>query len=807
MTDRVLSVDVLRRACDPTSLPFDTTASLAPLEDGLGQDRARRAIELGLQIQGNEYHVFAMGQPRAGKRHTALAVVEPHAAKRPTAEDLCYVNRFDRPREPRVLRLPAGRGRELRVAVEQLVDELRQAIPAVLDGDALRHRGEAIELEMKARNERDLAQIRAEAEARHVAIIGRPHGFTLAPMKDGEPLTEEQFGLLPEEEQQEYAEGARETSAAMRAFVAEIPRREREMRRRVKVVADELVSAVVLAHVADLRTVFADLPDVVEHLDALARHIAENASEWLPSGPGGGPGGMMSVPDFGDGRDPLLRRYGVHVLVDRTGESGAPVVYEPNPSYDNLVGAMDHVPVLGAMVTDLHLVKAGALHRANGGYLIVDARALLMQPYAWEALKRALKTRRVTLEPVGRMLGLLSGAALTPEPLALEVKVILLGDRRLYHLLTELDPDFPGLFRIAADFEDTIARTPENELAFARFLARLLREQDLPAFDRQAIAVFIEHASRLAEDAGELSVNAGDLAGLMREACHFARTAGADVVTGSHVEAAIQAADDRGSRVRTRIHEQIAKGSLLVATSGARVGQVNGLVVARMGTSSFGWPSRITARARMGDGRVVDIEKEVDLGGPIHSKGVLILSGFLTGRYTPTTPLSLRASLVLEQSYGMVEGDSASLAELYALLSAIADVPISQSFALTGSVNQHGDVQPIGGVNDKIEGYFDVCKERGLTGEHGVLIPAANVRNLSLRKDILEAVAAGRFKVVALERVDDGVPYLFGRPAGERDEATGLFPEGSLNRAVEDRLLAFHQKRIEAGKAASDKGA
>jgi lon-related putative ATP-dependent protease len=786
-----VSAEALRRVCDPTSLPFHTTADLAPMARRLGQDRACRAIELGLEMQGEAYHIFAMGEPRAGKRHGALAIVEPFASKRPAARDLCYVNRFDRPREPALLHLPAGRGRVLHAALERLVEDLRVAVPSVLDGEALRERTEAIEAEFKALDEHDLEAIRVAAEARHVAVVGRPHGFTLAPLREGELLSEERFTELPEDEQAIFAEGALETSKAMRAFVAESARRDREARRRIKAAAHELVAAVVAQHVSEIRELFRDLPAVLMHLDALERHVVDNAGDWIPGA--SQPNPMMQLPDGADGRDPLVRRYGVHVLVDRSGETSAPVVYEPHPTYENLVGAMEHVPVFGALVTDLHLIKPGALHRAHGGYLLLEARALLSQPYAWEALKRALMTRKVQIEPLARMLGVLSGAALMPEPLALDVKVVLLGERPLYHLLSEADPDFRGLFRIVADFEDSIPRSAQSEVEFARFIGGLLRDERLLPFDRTAVAAFIEHATRISGRGDELSVNAGDLASLLREACHFA--AGADTVSAAHVEAAIDAADDRTGRAYERIQDDIRRGTLLVATEGERVGQINGLTVARMGDVTFGWPSRITARARMGDGRVVDIEKEVDLGGPIHSKGVLILSGFLAGRFVPSSALSIRASIVLEQSYGQVEGDSASLAELYALLSAISEQPIRQHLALTGSINQHGDVQPIGGVNEKIEGFFAICRERGLTGDQGVIIPRANLRHLALRKDVITAVREGRFHIHALEHADDGVPLLFGCAAGERDRATHRFPHDTLNRAVEDRLLLFEARR------------
>ena len=798
MTDRALAPETVRRICDPSSFDFETTETLDPLDERLGQERAKKAIELALAIRTDGYNVFAMGPTRAGKRHAVSAMIEAEAAKMPVAEDVCYVNRFDKPREPRVLRMPAGRAKLLREALAHLVDDLRVAIPQVIEGDEFRKRREAIESEVKEKNEAEFNGIRERAEAQHVGIVGTPQGFSLAPVANGELLSEEQFNALPEPVRKSFTEAAQQTEKAMRAFLSEVPRREKDARRRIKAAANELVAGVVAHLVEDVREDFQDIPAVIEHLKALEKHVAENPSDWIETS--GGPSIMTGALEAGAIKEnPLLRRYGVHVLVDRSGEKGAPVVYEAHPTYENLIGSMDHVPVLGALLTDIHLIKAGALHKANGGYLLVDARALLMQPYAWEALKRAMKTRTVMIEPLARMLGVLGGVALAPEPISLDVKIVLIGERQLFYLLSEYDPDFPGLFRIVADFEDHIDRNHENEVLLARFLAKIGKECSLLAIDRTGVARMVEHASRLAEDSEKLTVHADDLRGVLREADLYARRAGAKTIGLEHVKAAVDAADDRMARVRETIQEEIEKGTLLVTTTGKRVGQINGLTVAKLGDHSFGWPTRITATARMGDGRVIDIEKEVELGGPIHSKGVLILSGFLSGRYSPTTPLSLRASIVLEQSYGRVEGDSASLAELCALLSAIAELPIEQCFAMTGSVNQHGDVQPIGGVNDKIEGYFDVCKTRGLTGQEGVLIPSTNVKNLALRDDIVAAVREGRFRVIPITRVDDAIEVLFGMPAGERGP-DGRFAEGSLNRAVEDRLVGFHEKRLEAAR-------
>jgi lon-related putative ATP-dependent protease len=491
---------------------------------------------------------------------------------------------------------------------------------------------------------------------------------------------------------------------------------------------------------------------------------------------------------------PLFRRYQVNVLVDHGQSQGAPVVYESNPTYDNLTGRIEHMAQMGALVTDFNLIKAGALHRANGGYLILDARQVLLQPYAWDGLKRAIRAREMRIEPLGQALSLISTLSLAPQPVPLDVKVVLIGERLLYYMLYQLDPDFGELFKVEADFNEEMPRTPENNRLYARLIVTIARREQLRPFDRGAIARVIEHSARLSGDAEKLSVHLLSISDLLREADYWASVAGNGAVTAGDVQRAIDAQIHRADRLQEQVQDQIRRGTILIDTTGARVGQVNGLSVVGLGHYAFGQPSRITARVRMGEGKVVDIEREVELGGPIHSKGVFILSSFLGARYAAERPLSLSASLVFEQSYGSVEGDSASMAELCALLSALAQVPVKQAWAMTGSVNQHGEAQPIGGVNEKIEGFFDVCRARGLTGEQGVIIPASNVQHLMLRHDVVEAVQAGQFHVYPMRTVDDAIELLTGVPAGERD-AEGNFPEGGINQRVEARLIELAEKQ------------
>jgi lon-related putative ATP-dependent protease len=519
----------------------------------------------------------------------------------------------------------------------------------------------------------------------------------------------------------------------------------------------------------------------------------------------------------GAGDGSVLKRYRVNVLVDHSASTGAPVVYEDHPTYQNLVGRVEHVSHLGALVTDFTLVQAGALHRANGGSLVLDARDVLLQPFAWEGLKRAIRSREVRIESLGQALSLISTVSLEPEPIPLDLKVALVGDRLLYYLLCEYDPDFLELFKVQADFEEEIDRSHETDMLYARLIGTLARKEGLRPLDRGAVARVIEQAARIAGDAEKVSTHMRSVSDLIREADHWAGNTGKDRLTADDVQRAIDGRIRRAGRLRERVQEQIRRGSILIDTEGVHAAQVNGLSVMQLGELAFGFPTRITARVRLGRGDVVDIEREVELGGPIHSKGVLILAGFLGGRFAADRPLTLHASLVFEQSYSGVEGDSASLAELCALLSALSGLPIRQGIAITGSVNQLGAVQPIGGVNEKIEGFFDVCAARGLSGEQGVVIPAENRKNLMLRRDVVAAVEAGRFHVHAVESADEAIELLTGREAGELGEAGepgedgepgegGAYPPDSVNGLVEARLIALAERAREYGQQGEGAG-
>ncbi|MDE2335183.1 MAG: AAA family ATPase [Rhodospirillales bacterium] len=795
-----LAPQQLYRKADLDGLAFTTTAELAPLARLSNQPRAHEAIDFGTGIDRRGFNIFVVSSSGARAQQAVKALLDEAASTRKPPQDWIYVNNFATPHRPVALALPAGRAPVFQKAVHDLIDDLRLSLPALFESEDYQKRRRAIEQEVQAKNERAFNALNEKAAARSIAILRTPMGFGMAPVHDGKVVPPDQFNAWPEAQQQATREAIGELEKELEETLRVLPRREKEQRDAVRALDRDTAGQAADQLFAQLRSQFADLPALLTHIDAIRTDLLENLP-LLISAEAAEPGAMqaamrMSGP-FG--------RYEVNVVVTQGEHSpGAPVVEEPHPTLANLVGRIEYAQIQGALVTDFRLIKAGALHRANGGTLLLDVRNLLTEPFSWPALKRALRRREITIEDAGRFMGLNMTVSLEPDPIPLELKVVLFGNRMLYHLLTTLDPDFGQDFKVLADFDDDADRSPPNEAMLAHVIADLAAREKLLPLDRGGVARVVEHASRLADDANKLSLQVEGLHDLLAEAGHIAASAGREVIGRDDVEAAIAQRIRRLSRLRERSQEMVLRDIALIETSGARVGQINGLAVMSFADYAFGHPSRISCRVRPGGGKIVDIEREVELGGKLHSKGVLILSGFLAGRYALDTPMSLYASLVFEQSYGGVDGDSASSAELYALLSAISGFALRQDFAVTGSVNQLGTVQAIGGVNEKIEGFFDICAARGLSGTQGVLIPASNVQHLMLRPDIVAACAAGRFAIHAVSSIDEGIALLTGRQAGERG-ADGLYPEGSVNRAVEDRLLHFAALRKEAaGKDGSE---
>ena len=789
-----LTTNRLRRRCEVDNLRFEHTGELTPIDGFLGQDRAITALRFGVEIEHDSYHLFALGPSGLGKHDVVQRLLAERASQRETPSDWCYVHNFDEPHRPNAIALPVGRGLVLQHALDQFIDELQSALPAAFEGDDYRTRRQAIEDAAQRRQEEAFEKLQAEAKAKDVALVRTPVGMALAPLRGEEVLKPDEFKQLSEDEQTRIKTDIEGLQVKLEALMRQMPQWEREARNDVRELNREVTTFAVKHLIDEIRSAFKDLPDVQAHLDAIERHLIDTTDHGGEGKPHMimGPAGPMQI-EAGD----RYRHYRVNLLIDRSRDQGAPIVYEDHPSHQNLLGRIEHLSHFGTLSTDFSLIKPGALHRANGGYLILDARRVLMQPFAWEELKRALRARQIRIESLAQSLSLISTVTLEPEPIPLDVKVVLIGDRMLYYLLCALDPDFGELFKVPVDFSEDVDWSDGNTLLLARMLGTMAKESKLRPLHRGAVARVIEHASRLADDTVKLSVHERTLRDLLREADVFARRNEHATIGREDVEAALDAQIFRADRTRERTLEHIRRGTIMIDTQGAAVGQINGLVVSTIGGFAFGRPMRITASTRLGRGQVVDIEREVEFGGPIHAKGVLILQGFLGARFAADLPLTLHASLVFEQSYGPVEGDSASAAELYALLSALACLPIKQSFAVTGSVNQMGQIQPIGGVNEKIEGFFDACRQSGLTGEQGVIIPSTNVDNLMLRQDVIDAVDRGQFHVYAVETIDQGMELLTGETAGIRS-ANGLFPEGTINRQVSDRLaeLAEAAKRF-----------
>lgn len=835
----------LYHPCNLSGLDFVDTSELEPLPPGLGQERALEAIDLGINLPHRGYNLYLMGSAGLGKHALIEGVLAQRRRESPAPDDWCYVADFNNPQRPNALRLPPGRGRHLRADLRQLVEDLLNAVPAAFQGEDYSHRAEEIQKEFKAREEEAASAIGRKAKDKSIALIHTPTGYTLAPVREGHIMAPDDFNALPEEEREQIGEVIEELREDLQQTLSQVPLWQKEMRGRFKVLNQETMERTVSTLMAQLAADYADLPAIQDYLAAVRKDMIENGELFRQ---GESEDSHTPNPD-----DPPFTRYRVNLLVDNAELHGAPVIHEDNPSYLNLIGRIEHIARMGTLSTDFTLIKAGALHRANGGYLILDALRLLTNPFAWDCLKRVLRAGEIRIESLERVLSLAGTTSLEPEPIPLEVKVILVGERLLYYLLDAYDPDFAQLFKIAADFAEDLPRQlnqvnngglavisgrmhqahhwepedqplipntegPEGEdrtkrgglLApethqsqdplYARLIATLQHQERLLPLSRDAVGRVIEQAARRAADGERLSIHLGGVLDLLREADHLARRERLERIDTCQIEGAIAARRRRLGQMRERIQEEILRGTLFIDTQGVQLGQVNGLSVMALGDQAFGTPTRISATARLGHGEVVDIQREVEQAGPIHSKGVLILSAYLGRRYARFQPLCLSASLVFEQTYGPVEGDSASVAELCALLSAIGDIPLKQALAITGSVNQHGEVQAIGGVNEKIEGFFDICQARGLTGTEGVIIPHANRKHLMLNQEVREAVARGDFQIHAIAHVDQALELLTGLPAGQPDK-DGLYPPASINGQIQERLATFFAVRQQINQA------
>ncbi len=779
--------DALRRGPDAAVPDFEHSGQLEAGNSHLGQDRAVDALRFGIGMDRDGYNVFVLGPPGSHRHGLSMELARECAGREEAPDDWCYVHNFTDPERPRALSFPAGQGAGFRNDMRDLIREVQLAIPAAFEGDDYRNQLKAVEAETQKEVEGGWKQLERRAREEGIGLLQTPTGYVLAPTRDGKVLDDTEFEKLPAEKQREIRASIERLHETVQQHIERLPQLRKQFRERVRALNRDVTEHAVGLLLFELKRKYSGFGDAVRYLGEVQQDLIENADDFRESEP-------SPLPFLAKDKSQLFGRYEVNLFVSNRPEDAAPVVYETNPSYQNVIGKVEHRAVMGALTTDFRLVRAGALHRAHGGYLILDMHRVLVRPFVWEALKQSLFAKRVRIESPGEIYGFVSTTTLQPESIPLDVKVILVGERWLYYLLSDHDPEFRELFRVAADLDDDLERSAANVEQYVRLVADRIRDRELAPFSRDAVQRVIEQRARSAEDSERLSTHMRSLDDLLTQSDYWARQRGAEVVTRDDVSRAVDETRRRLDRTQKRIADAIARDVLLIDTDGERVGQVNGLSVIELAGVRFGHPVRITATTRIGSGEVVDIEREVELGGAIHSKGMMILSSALAARYAPDTPLSLNGSVVFEQSYGGVEGDSASVAEFCALVSSLSGVPIRQNLAVTGSVNQHGRVQVVGGINEKIEGFYDVCKVRALDGSQGVVIPADNVKHLVLREDVIDAVTGGRFAVFAVTDVDEAVTLLTGVEAGIRD-ADGNFPEGTVNHGVEEQLIAYAEAR------------
>ena len=796
VADHELASEQLRKRSDPEQFSFETTADISPLEEIIGQERAVRAIRFGLDIQSPGYNVFVAGLSGTGKGSIVRRFLTKLSADEPVPDDVVYVHNFEDPDSPRALFLPAGKGHRLRDASAELIEDLHEQVPKAFEGKDYEEQRRRTAESHQERKQELLDQLEGLARERGFELKSTPMGFRTVPILDGKALTQEEYEALKEEPRSELDEQMERLEKEVREVMAEVKAVDQTMKEQLRDLNQQVAMNVLGTLMVDLKRTYAEYPSVSEYLQEVQKDIVDNIEHFRETEEQPMPIPGLRLPRH----EPDFSRYKVNVVVDNSHTEGAPVVFETNPTFTNLVGRIERRAQFGALLTDFTMIRAGSLAKANGGYLVLNVEDMLRNPHVYEALKRAIRDREIRIEDLSERYGLFATQTLNPEPIPLKTKVILLGNPMWYQLLFAYDEDFAKIFKVKADFDHQTDREEHRIMQMAAFVARFVEEEGLRHMDRTAFAALIEQASRMVEDQEKLSLRFSELTDLMRESAYWAEQDDVEFVSASHVERAVEEQEFRAGLVKDRVQELIRRNVLLVDTDGEVVGQVNGLAVHMMGHYAFGRPSRITANVYLGRAGVVNIERRAGLSHSTHDKGVLILSGFLGERFAQERPMSMSAAITFEQSYGEIAGDSASSTELYCLLSALSGVPIKQGIAVTGSVNQKGEVQAIGGVNHKIEGFFDVCKQRGLNGEQGVMIPASNVQHLMLRLDVVEAVANGDFHVWAVSHVDEGIEVLTGVPAGAPKEGGG-WEGGSINELVDDRLEELGTRLRDWGKA------
>ena len=785
---RKLAATDVRWTCDPKDLSFETTADLKAPDALIGQARAERSLEFGVDIQRKGFNIYAAGSPGTGRVSMIVERLQHEASDRPAPDDWCYAYNFDDQHRPKALRLPAGKAPVFGAQMDELVETLRQDMPQAFETEQYRNQRDHITRRIEENRRERFRVIEQQAAEAGFGLVQSPAGLSVAPVAEGQPLSADALNAMSPKDREVLQRTGKVLEDELEQTMRALRALQKDARRSLTDLSRDVARSVARPLLDDLREEYVGVVDVLSHFDAVEAHVTTKHMSFLE------PDKVNAPPEQKPGSmgDPFVE-YRINVLVTHQPSVGAPLVREGHPVHLNLFGHVEARSESGVMVTDHTMIKPGALHRANGGYLVLEAEELLQASVSYQALKRALRDQLIRMDGAARELGRPSVARLDPDPIELDVKVALVGGPDTYAMLYDFDPDFGELFKVLAEFETEISRDDDNIIRYAQFIAARCSAEGLLPFDRAAVARVLEEAVRLAQDRSKLSTRFGDISDIVREAEYWARRRGGDLVTEEDVRTSVYERSRRSDLMEVKIRERVSDGTVMIDVQGSEVGQVNGLSVLAIGGHEFGQASRITARVFSGRDGVISIDREVKLSGPIHDKGAMILAGFMNGTFGASGPLAMSATIVFEQMYGGVDGDSASLAELLVLLSALADYPLSQAIAVTGSVNQHGEVQAVGGVTHKIEGFYDLCATDGLTGAQGALIPASNVRHLTLRWDVAQAIAEGRFHVYAATTVAGAAELLMGRPAGVVD-TTGRFPRSTVFGETQVRLAQFARR-------------
>lgn len=796
-----IKYNMLSNECKPSFFNFKDTSQIESLEGIIGQDRAVKAMQFGLNVKVRGYNIYMSGMSGTGKTSYAQKYIKKIAIKKKVPCDWCYVYNFDKPNQPMAVNLPAGTGKLFQKDMDDFIKILKLEISKVFDSEDYEKEKAEIIKEFQEKKAELVQQLSEDAGKHGFKVKTTSAGIYFMPVIEGKTLSEQEYSDLDEAVKHEINEKSNAVQIETLDIIRNIKNIEKEAEEKVAVWENKIALFAVGMHINDLKEKYSDFEKITTYLSRVQDDILENLSDFREDEP---VDEQQYIIPFVKSTESPAEKYKVNLLVDNSALEGVPVIVDFNPTYYNLLGKLEYENEFGTMTTDLTMIKGGLLHQANGGYLILQAKDVINNVQSWEALKRVLKTKKINIGNMKEQSGLVAVSSLKPEPIPVEVKVILVGSEGLYQALYEYDEDFGKLFKIKVDFDDEMERNQDNTMKLAQFISSFCRRENMPHFDRSGVAKVVEYSSRLIESQNKLSTRFNDIADILCESCAWAEIDEKKLVTAEHVKKAIEEKNQRSNKYDKKLLEMLEEGTIMIDTQGEVIGQINGLSILDMGDYVFGKPSRITATTYMGERGIVNIEREVEMSGTSHTKGVLILSGYIGQKYAQEIPLSLSASLCFEQLYSGIDGDSASSAELYAILSSLADAPIKQGIAVTGSVNQRGEIQPIGGATNKIEGFFELCKLRGLDGKQGVIIPHQNIKNLMLGDEVIEAVKKHQFHIYAVKTIDEGIQILTGLKSGEKDQ-NGKYPIATINYKVYEKLKKFALRSVSFGKEHNNK--